>query len=162
MNGGTNTLVTVPEPDEFVEQSMLPKTFNPLTGMISFRTGPIEGRPDYALKKDGSVIRTGPRILNKKERRRDRAAQAQWPAGAGFRFICACKALTFHYPSKTIVTAKGYSKPQTMETYKCSACGEHFDRAKIDAAVAAHAERTKREALNPNPTEPTTNEPTRD
>lgn len=138
------SLVQAPIPKLHEENSILPKSFDPETGMISFRTGPIPGRPDYALKKDGSVINTHPRILNKKERRRDKAAQAQWPAGQGFRFNCTCKALTFHFPSKTKIKLKGYEEPQEMETYKCSVCGEHFNKERIDAAVAAHAERTKK------------------
>jgi len=153
VNGITNSLVTVPRPERFVEQSILPKEYDPRDGMIRFRTGPIEGRPEYALKKNGSVVRTAPRILNKKERKRDAKAQAAWPKGEGYRFLCGCKALTFHYPSHVKVRIPGYEKMQEVETYKCAVCYEHFDKERIDAAVAAHAERHK-QVTNPNLGEP--------
>ena len=130
-----------PRKQEREAPSILPKTFDEKTGMISFRTGPIPGQPDYALRKDGAVIRTGFRILNKKERRRDKAAQEKYPPGVGYRFGCTCKALTFHFPSKTKVKLKGYESLQEMETYECAVCGEHFDRERIDAAVASWQER---------------------
>lgn len=121
--------------------SILPKTYDRNDGMIRWKSGPIDGRPEYALTKTGAVVRTGNRILNKKERRRDKATQEKWPKGIGFRFVCTCKALTFHFPSKTKVKIKGYEKPQDMDTYECSVCGEHFDKERIDAAVAAYADR---------------------
>lgn len=121
------------------EVSILPKSYDAKSGMVQFKTGPIPGHPDYALKKDGSVVNVHPRILNKKERRRDSKAQAEFKDG--YRFLCTCKATTFHYPSRTKVKLKGYEKPQEMETYKCAVCGEHFEREKIDRAVAEHAER---------------------
>lgn len=124
------------------EKSILPKTFDPETNLISFMTGPIAGNPDYAMRKDGSVVRTGARILKKKERRRDRIAQANYKEG--FRFVCSCKALTFHFPSKTKVKVEGYEDLQKMETVECSVCGAHYDREKIDAVLLAHAEREKR------------------
>jgi len=128
-----------PRKQERDAPSILPKTYDPHDGMIRWRSGPIPGQPDYALTKTGACVRTGNRILNKKERRRDKAAQEKY--SEGYRFVCTCKALTFHFPSNTKVKVKGYEKLQEMETYECSVCGEHFDRERIDAAVAAHHER---------------------
>lgn len=158
MNGSTNTLVSAPKPEAFEEKSMLPKSYNPLTGMIEFRTGPIPGHPDYALLKTGAVVRTGPRILSKKEHKRDRIAQAKFKLGQGFRFTCTCKAVTFHFPSKTKARVEGYEKWQDKETYECAVCHTHFDKEKIDAAVAAYAERMTKSKPQPIPTEPNPND----
>lgn len=131
---------TRPYPNE--EKSILPKTYDPETGTINFMTGPIAGNPHYAMRKDGSVVRTGARILNKKERRRNKIAQAAH--ATGFNFLCSCKAMTFHFLSKTKVPVEGYEELQQIETVECAICGAHFDKEKIDAALAAHADRERR------------------
>lgn len=111
----------------------LGKVFDEKEGVIRFRSGPIDGRPGYALTKHGSLIRTTPRILNKKERRRNTKAIAEHEHGYSFR--CSCNGVTYHYLSHHNIHIEGYEKAQRQETYECSVCHAHFDKEKIDEVV---------------------------
>lgn len=119
-------------------KSIVPKVHDKEAGKIRWTTGPIEGT-DYALAEDGSIRNLDPRVLNKKERRRDRANREAKPGG--HTYTCwFCKGKTYHFPSKTRKKPKGYESFVTAETYECSACGNHIERETVDGMITAFIE----------------------
>lgn len=113
----------------------LGKSYDPKDNMIRWDPGPIKGMEGYSLRRDGAVVKTTPRVLKKKERRKNKLAQETHEFGYNFR-CGGCDAVTFHFLSCVKVKVEGYENKQEAETYECSVCGTHFDRNKIDEIVA--------------------------
>lgn len=129
-------------------KSILPKTYDRTNNVIRWQSGRIEGT-DYALRKDGSAVRVSPRIPTKKERRREKTDLSKRPGG--FRFLCICRANTYHFPSHHRIKPKGYEKMVIVETYQCSACGKHVEKDLVDQAILEAREREKKEAMEAAP-----------